>query len=284
VLLLAALPSFYVATFVESGGGGPLEFQTWWIRLIDAAGFFVVSGISARGYRFLLGGSAALAVFFMVRVAVPRLRNFQLEPRDGVLFMSSLWMAAYLVAPGDFGGGHNFALRLGLVATVTLVAYSASFLTEGRGANLAACILVLTGSACLAWQAAVTLPVAREIGSILASAPLRPRHRGLVLYRDNWCANPFTVDPFTWAGVHYFVQTGATLLNSPFLYHSYMPLRLSKQHDGVPAARLQPDFLAAFHGCDDPTQTAKAIKIASQLGMVRMAWGNSRYEFFERPR
>ncbi len=198
------------------------EFRSFYGHL---EGIRYFNGMDARAHLY----SVALYLLLLIAAGVALLRTRRSSP--GALVWRLAFVAFLFVMPGvpmDINGSHMFATRL--VALVWLAAFAAASGSERLGGVpelCLACFAALTSFGILGLAHSDVSREARQIAQ-LPSAPVGQQHKlGLLLPGLEQHVAPnydFVVDPFVWAGVHYFREGHDILLNTPWTDIPILPV------------------------------------------------------------
>ncbi len=171
----------------------------------------------------------AIYLLLLIAAAVALLRTRRSSPGAlpwRVAFV--LFLLVMPVVPMDINGSHMFATRL--VALVWLAAFAAASGSARLPRIVELCFVFFASITSLGILGLAHSEVSREARQMgqLTSAPVNQRQKlGLLLPGLEHHVTPrydFVVDPFVWAGVHYFRQGGDVLLNTPWTDIPILPV------------------------------------------------------------
>jgi hypothetical protein len=138
-----------------------------------------------------------------------------------------LFLLAVPCVPMDINGLHMFATRL--VLLVWLAAFAAASGTERLNPTIERCLVGFAAATSFGILALAHLDVSREAKQIdeIVTAPVTQQNRlGLLLPGLEQHITPsydFNVDPFVWAGLHYFREGHDVVLNTPWTDNVILP-------------------------------------------------------------
>jgi hypothetical protein len=198
------------------------EFRSFYGHL---EGIRYFNGADARVHLY----SVALYLLLLMAAGVAMLRTRRSSP--GALAWRVAFVFFLLLMPGvpmDINGSHMFATRL--VALVWLAAFAAASGSERLGRVPELCLVsfaALTSFGILGLAHSEVSREARQIAQ-LPHAAIGQRYKlGLLLPGLEHHVAPdydFVVDPFVWAGVHYFREGHDILLNTPWTDIPILPV------------------------------------------------------------
>lgn len=188
-----------------------------------------------EGIRYFNGGdwrihlySAALYALLGIAAGVVLLssRSKASGPRTWRLVFI-LFLLAVPGVPMDINGLHMFATRL--VLLVWLAAFAAASGTERLNPILERCLVgfaAVTSFGILTLAHREVTREARQIAEIITTPVLQQNKLGLLLPGLEQHLSPgydFAVDPFVWAGLHYFREGHDVVLNTPWTDNVILP-------------------------------------------------------------
>ena len=218
------------------------EFRSFYGHL-EGVRYFNGTDISVHLY------GLAIYLLLLIAAAVALLRTRRSSPGAlpwRVAFV--LFLLVMPVVPMDINGSHMFATRL--VALVWLAAFAAASGSARLPRIVELCFVFFASITSLGILGLAHSEVSREARQMaqLTSAPVNQRQKlGLLLPGLEHHVTPrydFVVDPFVWAGVHYFRQGGDVLLNTPWTDIPILPVNATS---ALGLERFDPTTIEFFY-------------------------------------
>jgi len=227
--------------------------QAWIVTAITQLKLWPIAPITSGAYRAGLMALLLAAIGALFLGAARRWRVLVSSVVPALCLTSLSCFVLYLFLPEWLSGSNYFRERFPIFFVLFLAAAAAGASGSVRWSYVPGVVALMALACTLGLQRQRTSEITANLSPMLAASLEKPLAAGVLLHERNPQDLPdpdLAFDPYGWAGAHFFRQSHAILLNTPWLdlrFYMFRPARPGPWDYLNPA--MEADYLSSQAGC-----------------------------------